>query len=347
MKISVIISAYNRRDFLLRAVNSVANQTLDKNLYEVIVVKNFEDKSIDETLNKLGYKNVVYDTPRYGERVAIGIEESSGDILAFLEDDDEFKPSKLTKVHQVFNKYKDVYYFHDTREYIYCDEVVDMGTSNPDIRNIIRDLEEITPHNEVIIDPFDKDIKSFLIKYHGIVATTSLMAVRRECMNDKLDLLKRIEISLENFIPAFSAECGKIYHTGERLTRYRIHNKNTSIGFTHEDQIRVLENFMRSISDGELIINNISRNNQIRNVVKLRLLEARYLLYNSPKDIKGYLKFDEHLINVLKDILELCRLRHSFKECKFILLFTLYNSLPSETLKRIIRSVRRSNILLK
>jgi len=97
---------YNRRDFLLRAVNSVANQTLDKNLYEVIVVKNFEDKSIDETLNKLGYKNIVYDTPRYGEMVAIGIKKSSGDILAFLEDDDEFKPSKLTKVHQVFNKYK-------------------------------------------------------------------------------------------------------------------------------------------------------------------------------------------------------------------------------------------------
>jgi len=47
MQISVIISAYNRRDFLLKTVNSVANQTLDKNLYEVIVVKNFEDKSID------------------------------------------------------------------------------------------------------------------------------------------------------------------------------------------------------------------------------------------------------------------------------------------------------------
>ena len=235
MQISVIISAYNRRDFLLKAVNSVANQTLDKNLYEVIVVKNFEDKSIDETLNKLGYKNVVYDTPRWGEMVAIGIEESSGDILAFLDDDDEFKSSKLTKVHQVFNKYKDVYYFHDTREYIYNDEVVDMGTNNPDTRNIIRTIEEITPRNEEIIDPFNKDIKNFLIKYHGIVATTSLMAVNRECINDNLNLLKRIEISVENLIPAFSAECGKIYHTGERLTRNGIHNKNSSIGFTHED----------------------------------------------------------------------------------------------------------------
>jgi len=167
MLISVIILGYNRREFLLKAVNSVANQTLDRNLYEVVVVKSFEDKSIDETVNKLGYKNIVYETPRYGERAAVGIEESSGEILAFLEDDDEFKPSKLTKVHEFFNKYKDVYYFHDTREYIYYDEFVDMGTNNPNIRNIIRTLEEITPHNEVIIDPFNKDIKSFLIKYHG------------------------------------------------------------------------------------------------------------------------------------------------------------------------------------
>lgn len=341
MQISVIITAYNRRDFLLKAVNSVANQTLDKNLYEVIVVKNFEDKSIDETLNKLGYKNVVYDTPRWGEMVAIGIEESSGDILAFLDDDDEFKPSKLTKVHKVFNKYKDVYYFHDTREYIYNDEVVDMGTNNPDIRNIIRALEEITPHNEVIIDPFNKDIKSFLIKYHGIVATTSLMAVRRECMNDKLDLLKRIEISVENFIPAFSAECGKIYHTGERLTRYRIHNKNSSIGFTHEDQIRVLKNYMRSISDGELIINNTSPRNPVRKVVKARLLEAKYILYNSPHDIKKILNYNQHLPSILKNILELCKIKHNFTECMNLLSITLYNSLPSEALKRIIRSVVR------
>ena len=341
MQISVIISAYNRRDFLLKAVNSVANQTLDKNLYEVIVVKNFEDKSIDETLNKLGYKNVVYDTPRYGEMVAIGIEESSGDILAFLEDDDEFKPSKLTKVHQVFNKYKDVYYFHDTREYIYNDEVVDMGTNNPDIRNIIRALEEITPQNEVIIDPFNKDIKSFLIKYHGIVATTSLMAVRRECMNDKLNLLKRIEISVENFIPAFSAECGKIYHTGERLTRYRIHNKNSSIGFTHEDLTRVLKHYMTSISDGEIIINNTSPRNPVRKVVKARLLEAKYILYNSPHDIKKILNYNQHLPSILKNILELCKIKRNFTECMNLLSITLYNSLPSEALKRIIRSVVR------
>ena len=41
--ISVIITAYNRKDFLFNAIKSVVNQTLDKKYYEIIVIKNFED----------------------------------------------------------------------------------------------------------------------------------------------------------------------------------------------------------------------------------------------------------------------------------------------------------------
>lgn len=341
MQISVIISAYNRRDFLLKAINSVANQTLDKNLYEVIVVKDFEDKSIDETLIKLGYKNVVYDTSRYGERVAIGIEESAGDILAFLEDDDEFKPEKLAKIYNVFTSHKDISYFHDTREFIYNDKVIDINTNDLEIKNIIRFLEEITPHNEIIINPFDKRSSRLLVKYHGIVAATSLMAIRRECIENRLNLLKMINVAVEYFIPAFAAECGKLYHTGERLTKYRIHHKNTSIGFDHEGRIRVLNYYLRLVSDGELIIKNIKPKNPMRKVVKLRLLEARQLLYNLDSYTKKFLNYKQHLPSALKDVLELCAFKRNFKDCTFRTLFTIYNSLPSENLKRIIKDIIR------
>jgi hypothetical protein len=148
--------------------------------------------------------------------------------LAFLEDD-EFKPNKLSKIYKVFSTQKEVSYFHDTREYIYNDKIVDINTNDLKISWIIRFLEEITPHEDVFIDPFDKRMEKFLIKYHGTVATVSLMAVRRSCIEDKLALLKRINIGVEDFIPAFAAEYGKLFHTGDRLTRYRIHNKNSSI----------------------------------------------------------------------------------------------------------------------
>ena len=137
MKVSVIITAYNRKDYLLSAVRSVADQTLSKDLYEVIVVKNFEDKQIDDYIRRLGFKNVVYDTPRYGEQVAVGIEESSGDVLAFLEDDDEFKREKLSEVYKAFSLYKDISYFHNSREFLYYDKPVDANAGDTLTKSII------------------------------------------------------------------------------------------------------------------------------------------------------------------------------------------------------------------
>jgi glycosyltransferase involved in cell wall biosynthesis len=52
--ISVIIIAYNRKIFLKDAIKSVLNQSLDRNLYEIIIVKNFNDKDIDDFIDPNG-----------------------------------------------------------------------------------------------------------------------------------------------------------------------------------------------------------------------------------------------------------------------------------------------------
>jgi len=48
--ISVVVTAYNRRDFLLSALKSVNNQSFKD--YEIIVVKNFHDQAIDNFIKK-------------------------------------------------------------------------------------------------------------------------------------------------------------------------------------------------------------------------------------------------------------------------------------------------------
>jgi len=339
MLISVIISAYNRKEFLKNAIRSVYTQLLDKGLYEVVIVKNFEDKDIDDYIAKLGYKNIIYDTPSYGEQVSVGIEESKGEILAFLEDDDEFKPNKLSKIYKVFSTQKEVSYFHDTREYIYNDKIVDINTKDHKIIWIIRYLEEITPHEDVLINPFDKRMENFLIKYHGTVATVSLMAVRRSCIESKLTLLKQINISVENFIPAFAAEYGKLFHTADRLTRYRIHNENSSIAFNEKDTERTLFNLMRSINDGKIIINNISPKNRIRSVIKMRLLSAKLALYNSPEEIKEKLGYKQNVLSVIKDLSELYLITHDLHAYLSTLPHTIYNSIPSKRIKMLIKRI--------
>jgi len=111
--ISVIITAHNRREFLLDAVNSALNQTLPKDEYEVIVVKNFEDKSIDKFLEEHGVKNIVTNEGPLGAKIAKGVEESRGEVISLLEDDDLWLPQKLEKVKQVFQDENVIYYHND------------------------------------------------------------------------------------------------------------------------------------------------------------------------------------------------------------------------------------------
>ena len=307
-------------------------------MYEAVIVKNYEDKDIDDYISKLGYKNVIYDTPRWGEQVSVGIEESKGEILAFL-DDDEFKPNKLSRIFNVFSTQKEVSYFHDTREYIYNDKIVDVNTKDPKISWIIRFLEEITPHEDVLVDPFDKRVENFLIKNYGAVSTVSLMAVRRSCIENKLTLLKRINIGVEEFIPAFAAECGKLFHTADRLTRYRIHNENTSIAFDEKGVLRYLFYLMRLINDGKIIIDNISPENQIRSVVKMKLLSAKLILYNSPEEIKKKLGYKQNVLSAIKDLSELYLIKHDLHEYLNLLSHTIYNSIPSKRMKMLIKRI--------
>lgn len=95
--ISIIIPTFNRAEVLLRAVNSVFNQTF-KN-FELIIV---DDRSTDNTEqllqptisnNSLQY----FKTPNRGVAAArnFGVQKARGNWFAFLDSDDEWLPQKL------------------------------------------------------------------------------------------------------------------------------------------------------------------------------------------------------------------------------------------------------------
>lgn len=98
--VSVVIPTYNRANLLPNAINSVINQTF-KN-WELIIV---DDGSIDNT------KDVISEFIKKDSRVKyfyqknsgqpsamnLGIKNSKGNYIAFLDDDDEWLPEKLEK----------------------------------------------------------------------------------------------------------------------------------------------------------------------------------------------------------------------------------------------------------
>ena len=111
--ITVIITAYDRKEFIITATESVLNQSIPKKDYELIVVKNYNDKIIDDYLKKNMIKNIYSEDKSLGGKLADAIKVSRGEIISFLEDDDTFAENKLYYVQSLFTKNNDLAYYHN------------------------------------------------------------------------------------------------------------------------------------------------------------------------------------------------------------------------------------------
>ena len=102
--VSVVIPTYNRADLLPRAINSVLRQTYTE--FELIVV---DDASDDETPHAVAsfedsrIRYTRHETNRHASAARnTGINHSRGKYIAFLDDDDEWLPAKLSEQVELF-----------------------------------------------------------------------------------------------------------------------------------------------------------------------------------------------------------------------------------------------------
>ena len=110
---SVIVTAYNRRSFILDAVGSALNQTVSRDKYEIIVVKNYVDENIDEFLSS---NNIILVYSSQKNQVTFtmdGLRVAKGDVIIFLEDDDRFLPTKIEQVILRFTQRPKLVYLHN------------------------------------------------------------------------------------------------------------------------------------------------------------------------------------------------------------------------------------------
>ena len=102
MKISVIIPVYNSEKTIIRALNSVFNQTTINNILEIIIVNDGSRDSSVSLINDFKKKNsiipiILVNQENSGVSSArnIGIKKSSGDWIALLDSDDEWLNDKI------------------------------------------------------------------------------------------------------------------------------------------------------------------------------------------------------------------------------------------------------------
>ena len=98
-KVTVIIPTHNRAELLPRAVRSVLSQTYED--YELVIVDDCSTDDMQEAVNGFNDTRVrhIRHSQLRGASAArnTGIAVARGSYLAFLDDDDEWLPSKLEK----------------------------------------------------------------------------------------------------------------------------------------------------------------------------------------------------------------------------------------------------------
>ncbi|ARV13806.1 glycosyltransferase family 2 protein [Polaribacter sp. SA4-12] len=112
--VSVIITTYNRKEYLEEAILSVLHQTY-KN-YEILVIDDGSLNNYAEAIcNK--YNNCTYFYKNNGGLSSarnFGIHNSKGDFIAFLDDDDYWREDKLHKQIELLKKFKNIDCIHSS-----------------------------------------------------------------------------------------------------------------------------------------------------------------------------------------------------------------------------------------
>ncbi|RKR82250.1 glycosyl transferase family 2 [Mucilaginibacter gracilis] len=104
-KITCSILCYNYGSFLSQAIDSCLNQTIDKSLFEVLVIDDGSTDNTPEICARYGNQIRVSRTVNQGfsRSLSRGIEEANGEYVAYMDADDWWAPNKLEKILKVIN----------------------------------------------------------------------------------------------------------------------------------------------------------------------------------------------------------------------------------------------------
>ena len=115
IEFSIIICTYNRESFLPIAFNSITKQTLPYDLFEVIIIDNNSTDSTSEICSEFIMAHPSITVGYFTEKQQglsharnRGIDEASGEIITFMDDDALLAPDFCEKTLGFFRKHKNV-----------------------------------------------------------------------------------------------------------------------------------------------------------------------------------------------------------------------------------------------
>jgi teichuronic acid biosynthesis glycosyltransferase TuaG len=207
--ISVIVTTYNRKQLLSRAIDSILAQSHQG--FELIVVDNYSNYDFMSYINSYGDNRIKAFQNQNGGIIAVnrnyGIRVAKGEYVAFCDDDDEWLPKKLEVVNKCIHENPECILFshHET--------MVKNGS-------VIKTLKHGTKNVDVY--------RALLFK--GNVLSTSAITVNRlKALQENGFNESREFLSAEDYdFWLRLSKIGKFYFLEEVLGKYNIFNGNVS-----------------------------------------------------------------------------------------------------------------------
>lgn len=210
IKVSIVIPFYKNRKWLLEALESIYKQSY-KN-YEIILINDGSDENIFELIKN---KKIIYIYQQNKGPAAarnIGITNSNGEYIAFLDSDDLFLPNKLDYQVALMDRHKNIIMSHTSYE------------------RIDQNYKKIAVINS---GKFSGHVYPKII-YNCPIATPTVM-IRKNLLG-KLKFDENIKIGEDIIFWSKIAKTSQIIGIEKVFTQVRIHDNNTM-----NDPIKYLE----------------------------------------------------------------------------------------------------------
>lgn len=205
-KVSVVIPNYNYAHYLPECIDSVLAQTYSP--IEIIVVDDGSKDASRDVLDGYGDRIVVLYQKNQGVSAARnnGIGAASGDLIAFLDADDAWLPTKIEKQVERFAAEPDLGLVH-----------VGVAEVDGEGRTLVERLEGV-----------EGDVSTILLqlKREGVLGGGSGPMVPRRVLDEVGGFDTRLSTSADWDLSYRISERYRVGFVPEVLLRYRVHNSN-------------------------------------------------------------------------------------------------------------------------
>ncbi len=211
-RVTALIDTYNHERFIADAITSVLAQDFPATDLEIIVVDDGSTDRTHEIIEKFGSRVRLISKSNGGQASAFnaGIPEARGEIIAFLDGDDAWAPTKIARVAAHFDAHPEV-------------GVIGHGIEQFDLLSSRRYLT--LPRDQRQIS-FAAANDATFFRHAMCFFGTSRLAIRTGLASQALPIPESIRIEADEFLAIACTALSRAALLRDPLTIYRLHDSN-------------------------------------------------------------------------------------------------------------------------